>query len=239
MNTSTGTPKDSLVCLDEIKSLYPKMSKGFQGIKVAMQKDDEALIAEVSSRILASRRKDTNLSSCCCIPVSKSIKTYPSGFAILIGLTPDDFGWKIQNFLPCAQYMVRGHEEDLKFALESEFDKYGMNSRFRTVIKSFPCIIGKASKHLEVAASTLGFYGTGLGGTIGDVDCNIGGMNTCDENGAIISYSQTKMSFQLSVCGSNDTVSVGGKIIKQGSITISNKSICSVGSRVFVFILAG
>ena len=105
-------------------------------------------------------------------------------------------------------------EEMLALALESEFDKYGMNSRFRTIVKSFPCTIGKASKHLEEAASTLGFYGTGLGGTIGNIDCYIGGMNTCSEISAIISYSLSKGSFELTAYDSSDFVTVNGKIIK-------------------------
>lgn len=227
-------------CLDDTKAMYPKMSRVFQGFKSTVQKDDDVLITDVTSRIHAARQRVIIPSPYHCIPIRKSTKTLPSGCAMLIGLCPDDFGWRIETFLQSTQNLVAGYEEDLKMALDSEFGKHGINTRFRTIIKGFPCIIGKASKHLEEAASALGFYGTGLGCTIGNVDCNIGGLNSCSEIGAVLFYSKQQQSFQLAACGSNDSISVDGKSIKpsEGSITIGHKSICSVGSRVFMFMLA-
>ncbi len=228
---------------EDINPTYPKMSNRFRGIKVSSEKDDDSLIMAVSARILASRHKETDesCSSTYCIPVSKSTSEFPTGCALLVGLSSDDFGWSMDSFFKSVRRNIGGNEEALNAALESEFGNGGMNTRFRTIIKGFPCIIGKASKHLEEAASTLGFYGAGLGGTIGDVDCNIGGIDgSCREMSAIISYSSEEDSFQLTASGNDDYISVDGAKIdaSTGSVTIENKSICSVGSRVFMFILA-
>jgi len=218
------------------------MSAGFQGIKASSEKDDDTLIMDVSARILASRRKvnDEESFSSFCVPISKSTSRFPTGCAVLVGLSSVDFGWNMDSFFKSVRRNIGGNEEALNFALESEFGNGGMNTRFRTIIKGFPCIIGKASKHLEEAASTLGFYGAGLGGTIGDVDCNIGGIDgSCREMSAIISYSSEEHSFQLTASGKDDFISVNGTKIEAstGPVTIDNKSICSVGSRVFVFLL--
>ena len=229
--------KKSLSALEDTKSMYSKMTKGFQGIRLNIKKDDNSLIREVSSRILASRKKEVD--RCYCIPVSESTTKFPVGCAVLLGLTPQDFGWEIDEFLKSSLHLVDGNKDVLKRALESEFGKGGMNARFRTIVKGFPCILGKASKYLEEAASTLGFDSKGLGGTIGDIDCNIGGINTCGEAEAVIAYSNTKNSFQLTASASSDSVSVNGKMVNpsEGSVTIGHKTICSIGSRVFVFIL--
>ena len=256
-NANTAMSNTPITCLEDIQAKYPKMSNEFKGINLISEKEDDALITDVSTRILASRQKETmTLSSSYCIPVSQLTTTsFPSGCALLLGLSSDDFGWKIESFIQNAHHIVgNNHEKDsLNYALQSEFGEDGMNTRFQTIIKGFPCIIGKAAKYLEEAASTLGFYGAGLGGTIGDVDCNIGGMDgTCSEMAAIISYDPNKNSFQLSACGSgklggmvdgeegDDLISVNGIRLDSSkqSMEIGNGSICSVGSRIFMFILA-
>lgn len=240
-DTSKGevlTPT-TLSQLDEIKPLYQKMGVGLAGLKAVTTKDDVELIKDVSARLLASRQKETHNSSCCCVPVSKSTTRFPVGCALLVGLSSIDCNWDQTSFQQSTQHLMTGNEDTLKFALDSEYGAGGMNMRFRTVIKGLPCFIGRASKELEDAASSLGFYGTGLGGTIGDVDCNIGGIdNSCSETAAILSFSQTKNSFQFSACNNNDSISVNGSKISpsKGTVSIGHKAILSVGSRVFIFI---
>lgn len=235
-----SSSKKDLSFLEDMKPTYSKMSNSFQGMKVTSDKDDDALIMEVLPRILASRQKETRGSSYC-VPVSKLTTKFPTGCALLLGLSSVDFGWNLESFYRSTQHIARGNEDAMRFLLKSEFDEDGMNTRFRTIVKGFPCFIGKASKHTEEAASTLGFYGAGLGGTIGDVDCNIGGIDgSCSEMAAVISYSQEENSFQFTACGTEDLISVNGEKVDSsgGSISIGNKAICSIGSRVFMFILA-
>ena len=236
-----NTSKSSLNCLSDVKPVYEKMSRGISRISSArLSTDENSLVMEVSSRILASRRQET-IGSSYCVPVSKMASKFPTGCALLLGLSSVDVGWNMKSFFEWTQHIIEGNEGALQFALESEFGKGGINSRFRTVLKGFPCIIGKASKHLEEAASALGFYGTGLGGTVGDVDCNIGGIDgSCSERSAVIFYSQHDSSFYLKACGTGDVISVNGKKVEHSaeSFQLRNKAVCSVGSRVFMFILA-
>ncbi len=232
--------KKQLIPLDDTKPLYPSMSVGLTGLQTLIEKDDDELIKDVSARILASRQNEINKTSCCCVPVSKSTAKIPTGCALLIGLTSTDCKWDMAAFIQSTQHLVTGNEELLKCALDSEYGAHGINMRFRTVVKGLPCFIGRASKHLEDAASSLGFYGTDLGGTIGDIDCNIGGINgSCQEVGAVLSFSQRNNSFQFSSCSNEDAVSVDGHKLDptEGLVNVGNKSIMSVGSRVFMLII--
>jgi hypothetical protein len=80
-----------------------------------------------------------------------------------------------------------------------------------------------------------------IGGTIGDIDCNIGGApNSCSESAAMIQHLPTAASeFQLLANNDDDVVTLNGKRISvgMGSFPLFNEDICTVGSRVFVFLM--
>ena len=90
-NTKVCDEVNPVSFLKDTEPMYPKMSSDFQGIKMTIDKDDDALIMDVSSRILASRQKERNASSYYCLPVSKSMTVLPTGCAILLGLSSDNF----------------------------------------------------------------------------------------------------------------------------------------------------
>mmetsp|Transcript_13247 Transcript_13247/g.15409 ORF Transcript_13247/g.15409 Transcript_13247/m.15409 type:complete len:1475 (+) Transcript_13247:140-4564(+) len=236
--TNTGIISKSQLSLNNTKPIIPQMASDYHhGVKV-VSLEDNALAIPVSARILASR-KNVREGSFHCVPVSKSTQKFPDGCAILVGLSSAVYGWSITSFYESMRYLAQCEQEELLSTLQSEFGQDGMNVRFRTVVKGIPCFIGKASTHLEQAASFLGFYDTS-GGTIGDVDCNIGGVDgSCSEMAACISYFSSENSFYLTACGPDDFITVDGVKVtaSTGSIEIENGSIISVGCRVFMFIL--
>jgi hypothetical protein len=78
-----------------------------------------------------------------------------------------------------------------------------------------------------------------IGGTIGDIDCNIGGApNSCSESAAVIQHLPTAASeFQLLASNDDDVVTLNGKRISvgMGSFPLFNEDICTVGSRASSF----
>jgi len=211
------------------------MAPDFQGTRIP--DDDSALISAVTERILASHSNDVvDCSRCVSIAGLSSAEVSP-GCAVLVGLSSEDCNWNAEDFIQSAGHLLGDAKEYLLPALNSECS---LNSRFKSLVQGAPCFIGKASMALEQASATLGFYGLELGGTIGHVDCNIGGIGgSCSEIAACISYSSSKMSFQFTACGKDDIVTLNGVQIKSsmGSFAIESGDICSVGSRVFIFIL--
>jgi hypothetical protein len=237
---------DNVFLFQEKKALYKKMSGAFHRVKDTIDIEDTTLMSHVTSRILASRKKQISLTPNVCIPVSKTMKDFlfPSGRAMLVGLSPQDFGWDFESFLESSRQFSDNDLPHLSIAFESEFGDGGINSRFCSVIQGFPCIIGKASKHLEEAALTLGLYGANVGGTIGEIDCNIGGIGSCSEKAVVISGTSESLDLlKVNICDSTGSIAVDGNILVPTTtemssmiFTVGNKSIFSIGSRVFMLI---
>ena len=189
----------------------------------------------VSQRILACRSK-VECSYLRCISIGMTSDEIPAGCALLVGISPNKFNWDAHDFISSLNHLVDNEGELFLEAMENECR---LNVQFRSLMQGAPCFIGKASVAVEQAAVALGFYGSELGGTIGEVDCNIGGIGgSCSVTAACISYSPGKKSFQLTACGKNDIITLnGGRInIAMGSLTIYSGDVVSVGSRVFIFL---
>ncbi len=210
------------------------MSPEFQGSQVL--EDDSALLRIVSERILASRSKVEN--ECIkCISVGKTQNSLQSGCALLVGLSSTDAEWSVEDFFTSTYDLLGPEKEIFLPAMRSECS---LSLRFRSLLKGIPCFIGKASLTLEHAMVSLGFYGSELGGTIGRVDCNIGGIGwSCNEVSVCVSYFPEGNIFHFTVCDENDIVTLNGFRIKasMGSVVIRSGDVCSVGSRVFLFLL--
>jgi hypothetical protein len=173
--------------------------------------------------------------------------SFPIGCAMLVGLCSDDCNWRPENFVDSIKSSIAIDEEFLLALIRSECS---LNTRFKTLMQGIPCFIGKASQALEQAAATLGLYGIDVGGTIGVVDCNIGGIGgscneiascTCNEIASCISYCQRRKEFLFFSCTEDDIVTLNGMRVKSsmGPLTVENGDVFSVGSRVFMFILPG
>ena len=79
-----------------------------------------------------------------------------------------------------------------------------------------------------------------LGGPVGKIDCTVGGPDgNCSPTAARIDYCPTsEVDHHFTVCNDDDIVTLNGLQIKasMGSFPLHNEDICSVGSRVFMFV---
>jgi hypothetical protein len=177
-----------------------------------------------------------------CIPVHYQ-DTFPAGIALLLGLSSQLFGWDLQNFVTSSNIKS---ERDAMAALQLlavEYDESGTNEKFKTVMQGTVCMIGSASKATQQMYKTLGLGNVPLGGTVGRIDCHVGGVpGSCSEFAACIRYKPSAASnFQFLSLSDEDIVTLNGKRLlpKNGSFPLHDKDICSVGARVFMFVLPG
>mmetsp|Transcript_27369 Transcript_27369/g.41420 ORF Transcript_27369/g.41420 Transcript_27369/m.41420 type:complete len:1311 (-) Transcript_27369:149-4081(-) len=221
--------------------------KAFEG------KTSEGLATMACARILAARRNGYCISDAVelppeienefrpCTPINFFLPTIPAGGAMLLGLAPNLFGWMYDIFASSVDFESDEHEDRAEELLSEEYSQGGCNETFRTVIQGSVCVIGRAAKATEQACEELGLGAPVMGGTIGDIDCHIGGTpNSCSESAAIIHYLPSSASdFQLLANNDEDLVTLNGKRIctGMGSFPLFNEDICTVGSRVFVFLM--
>jgi hypothetical protein len=177
-----------------------------------------------------------------CIPAKVAAhSSFPVGGAMLLGLSPCAFGFDLQDFVESSQLSA---EQDVMAALQVlavEYDDDGVNENFRSVVQGTVCVIGSAGKTTQQMYRSLGLGSVPLGGTVGKLDCHIGGVpGSCSERAACIRYAPTRTSlFQFSCLSDDDIVTLNGRRITQetGSFPLFSEDICSVGARVFAFVL--
>ena len=214
---------------------------------------DDILCQIVSARIIAACRNGYHTTDADnapeidpelrpCAPINALGTVRHSGGAMLLGLNPTLFSWMVDAFLSTYDYESDEHEARTRAYLADEYDEdAGCNISFRTLIQGSVCFLGRASVAAEQAFERLGLGQPLLGGTIGDIDCNIGGTpNSCSESAAIIQHLPTAASeFQILANNDDDIVTLNGKRISigMGSFPLFNEDICTVGPRVFVFLL--
>ena len=166
--------------------------------------------------------------------------------AILVGLSASSLRWDLQSFVEESVNELRS-EQDIMAALQLlavEYDDDGVNEKFLSLIQGTICTIGCASKLTQEMYHSLGLGSVPLGGSVGTLDCHIGGVpGSCSEISACIRYdpNESKSSrFQISCLGAVDipVVSVNGKSItpEMGDVPLFHNDICSVGARVFALV---
>jgi hypothetical protein len=169
-----------------------------------------------------------------CVPLPS--KTDQMGGAMLLGINPFLFGWFV-NKLYFGSDIERSNATP---ALTAEFGQDGLNQRFRSLVQGRTTVIGCASSRMKRVYASLGMGSPPLGGPIGTIDCNIGGNSKCcSETAACIRYVPTDTGdFQLSAL-SSDLITINGQKItpEMGTFPLFNEDICTIGSRVFVFLL--
>jgi hypothetical protein len=213
---------------------------------------DDALIQIAAARMLAARRNgylnadldtilDIDSEFRPCTPINHATTVRRAGGAMLLGLNPSLFSWSVDTFLSSCEFKSHDHCSRALGFLSEEYNDHGINISFRTLIQGSVCVVGRASSVLQHACEKLGLGQPILGGTIGDIDCNIGGTcNTCGESAALIQHVPTDVSdFQLVANNDEDVVTLNGKRIlpSMGSFPLLNEDICTVGSRVFVVLI--
>lgn len=178
-----------------------------------------------------------------CIPgnMETARACLPMGGAMLVGLSPSAFGWDMQEFVEASELSA---EQDIMAALQLlavEYDDEGVNEKFRSVVQGTVCVIGSTGKATQQMYHSLGLGAVPLGGCVGKLDCHIGGVpGSCSERAACIRYSPTENSvFQFVCLSSDDMVTLNGRRItpETGSFPLLNDDVCSVGARVFVFVM--
>jgi hypothetical protein len=174
-----------------------------------------------------------------CAPVSS--KSTASGGAMLLGLSSFLFGWNSQACITSRYFESDNAANAATSALVSEYGQGGHNEKFRSLVQGTTSIIGCASMRTQRVFESLGFGAPPVGGAVGRVDCHIGGNSRCcGEVTACIRYVPTASGdFQFSALSDDDVVTMNGQRItpEMGSFPLFNEDICTVGSRVFVFLL--
>lgn len=194
-----------------------------------------------SSPIMAPSAVDACLRPCIPGNAIAAHSSLPMGGAMLLGLSPSVFGWDLQDFVESSQL---SSEQDIMAALQLlavEYDDDGVNEKFRSVVQGSVCVIGSAGKETQLMYHALGLGSVPLGGCVGNLDCHIGGVpGSCRERAACIRYAPTATSvFQFSCLSADDIVSLNGRRItpETGSFPLFNEDVCSVGARVFAFVM--
>lgn len=208
--------------------------------------NDEELAREAVKRLVAARGLDycisdiplrapidVNLRPC----AQKSSNQEPSaGIALLLGLNPSSFYWNFED-------LIKQHDSIVSSTLEKEYGPNGLNASFTSFLQGTLSVIGCANSHSRQVYSKLGLGSADktLGGPIGCIDCNIGGSSgSCSESAACIQYRPTVTGqFIFSALSTTDLVTLNGRRItpELGTFPLFHEDICTVGARVFVFLL--
>jgi hypothetical protein len=173
-----------------------------------------------------------------CTPVS-ALPTPLMGGAMLLGLSPSLFAWTRET--RSAGWNLSSSAKEAEEALDLEFGLQGNNEIFKTLVQGNLTIIGCASFRTQRVYASFNAGSPPLGGAVGSIDCHVGGNpKACSESAAAIRYIPTSTSgFQFSALSDDDVVTMNGKRItpEMGSFPLFNEDVCTVGPRVFAFLL--
>ena len=160
---------------------------------------------------------------------------------MLLGLSSALFGWDPEAYIAKRYYESESDASEAVKILADEYGSGGYNEKFRTLVQGPSCVIGSATAQTRRIYEELGLGPAPVGGAVGAIDCHIGGTpRSCGELAACIRYlSTTSGDFQFSSLSGDDIVTLNGQRITadMGSFPLFNEDICTVGCRVFVFLL--
>lgn len=185
---------------------------------------------------------------CIPCPPHSLLATTPVGTAMLFGLSPSLVQWDLARFVESQQQHQQLSEQESMTAIQMlavEYDEDSVNEKFRTVMQGPVCVIGCASPLMLGQVDSLGLTAaatTLLGGTLGRVDCHIGGIpGSCSEEAAVIRYRPTTHfgDYQFACLSDEDIVTLNGARItaESGWFPLRSEDILSVGARVFCFLM--
>ena len=160
------------------------------------------------------------------------------GRARFLGLSPSEYDWDIQEFCD-SQELEENAATDALRLLSIEYAAYGINEQFASIMQGTFCSIGRASSKTQKLYQSMGLGTLPLGGSVGRIDCHIGGVQgSSSEQAAYIWFDHMSNEFRIRSESENDFVTLNGYEIlpEQGSKPLRNEDVCSVGARVFVFL---
>jgi len=194
---------------------------------------------------LATNTTDTQMANTIpvCQPVPSGLDVdFPTGYALLMGLSATQFNWSPSPLLP--------DDDAAQGLLQCEYGLNGTNDSFLTIIRGNTCILGQLSLEMQSSINHLGMTSAilELGGPAGMIDCNVGGpVGICAPMCVRLSRQPRKKkdpysesNFSLTVLNESDVVTVNGQRVPAGderSFNLMNGDIISVGPRVFLFSL--
>lgn len=164
-----------------------------------------------------------------------------TGAALLLGLSSALFEWSVDVFVSSRVFDSIAQEGDATCHLTAEFGEEGFNEFFHTLLQGPLTVVGNPGPATRKAHKHLGLGRIPIGSAVGEIDCSIGGtMLSCSETAASIRYAPTTAGeFQLNALNDDDIVTLNGRRITpgMGSFPLFHEDICTVGARVFVFLL--
>lgn len=153
---------------------------------------------------------------------------------MLHGLSPAAFGWDLRGFL---EKNKLDSEHDMVTALQLlavEYDDEGVNESFKCFLQGTTCVLGCAGRQMQKAHQEVRLGPVPLGGSIGRIDCHIGGVpGSSTEASACLHFNRVS-GWSLLPLAKEDVVTVNGAQVAVGSVaTVRAGDVCSVGPRVF------
>ncbi len=216
-----------------------------------IEMSDDELMREAATRMVAARSVNYCVTEVSlpapihmdfrpCIPRREELEDQVGGGALLVGINPSLFGWSIESIVSKQYFGSENERRNATEALTEEFGEDGLNQHFQSLVQGSTTVIGCASSRMKRVYSSLGMGSPPMGGPIGPIDCNTGGNSKCcSETAACIRYVPTENgNFQLCAL-SSDLITMNGQRItpEMGSFPLLNEDICTIGSRVFIFLL--
>ena len=168
-----------------------------------------------------------------CLPLTDSRGASTLGMAMLCGL-PHDIGWRLEDFITSSADDGATAAE----CLSLEYEENGRNEKFRSVIQGSLCVLGRATGRMTRLFSELAGSSVALGEGVGDIDCHVGGpIYSCSSRAACIRYALGE--FKFCCLNDSDVVTLNSQRISTGMgwVPLTHNDVCSVGPRVFAFIL--
>jgi hypothetical protein len=169
-----------------------------------------------------------------CFPARNPDDIDPIGTACLFGI-PSNLGWNFPEFVVENELQ---EDVDLVQKLAVEYDVDGLNEKFRSVMQGSLCIIGQASTQMIRQFEEIGGGKIDMGAGVGSLDCHVGGTpGLCSPRAASIRYDGDV--FRFTCLNDSDVVTLNGERLESGGegSVLYNHDVCSVGPRVFVFIV--
>jgi len=216
-----------------------------------IEMNDDELMREAATRMVAARSVNYCVTEVSlpapihmdfrpCVPLREELEDQVGGGALLVGINPSLFGWSIESIVSKQYFGSDSERRNATEALTEEFGEDGLNQHFQSLVQGSTTVIGCASSRMKRVYSSLGMGSPPMGGPIGPIDCNTGGNSKCcSETAACIRHVPTENgNFQLSAL-SSDLITMNGQRItpEMGSFPLLNEDICTIGSRVFIFLL--
>jgi hypothetical protein len=128
-----------------------------------------------------------------------------------------------------------------KTLLGSEYGAAGRNMQFKSYLQGGKSVVGCASSVMRQTYLQMGLGDPDetIGSAIGMIDCNIGGNSSIEAAACICHVPTMTSQFQFAALSSTDLVTLNGQRLtpELGSFPLRHEDICTVGARVFVFLL--